>query len=123
MSKKVLVPLAEGVEEIEAVTIIDILRRANIEVVTASLNDDLEVKGAHNISIKADTTLEKIMNYDFDGIALAGGMGGMNNLKSDMRILEKLRNMYEDKKLVSASVISYSIRRSRSYKRKIYLLS
>lgn len=102
MSKKVLVPLAEGVEEIEAVTIIDILRRANIEVVTASLNDDLEVKGAHNISIKADTTLEKIMNYDFDGIALAGGMGGMNNLKSDMRILEKLRNMYEDKKLVSA---------------------
>lgn len=66
------------------------------------MNDNLEVKGAHNISIKADTTLEKIINYDFDGISLAGGMGGMNNLKSDMRILEKLRNMYENKKLVSA---------------------
>ena len=39
MSKKVLVPLAEGVEEIEAITIIDVLRRANIEVVTASLTD------------------------------------------------------------------------------------
>ena len=102
MSKKVLVPLADGVEEIEAVTIIDVLRRANIEVVTASLNDNLEVKGAHNILIKADTTLEKIMNYDFDAISLPGGYGGMNNLKSDMRVIEKIRSMYEDKKLVSA---------------------
>ncbi|WP_297295412.1 DJ-1 family glyoxalase III [uncultured Brachyspira sp.] len=102
MSKKVLVPLAEGVEEIEAVTIIDVLRRANIEVVTASLTDNLEVKGAHNITIKADATLEKIMNYDFDAIALPGGYGGMNNLKSDIRIIDKIRTMFEDKKLVSA---------------------
>lgn len=42
------------------------------------------------------------MNYDFDAIALPGGMGGMNNLKADMRVLEILRNMYENKKLVSA---------------------
>ncbi|MBT8719727.1 DJ-1/PfpI family protein [Brachyspira hyodysenteriae] len=102
MSKKVLVPLAEGAEEIEAVTIIDVLRRADIEVVTASLTNNLEVKGSHNIFLKADTTLEKIMNYDFDAIALPGGMGGMNNLKADMRVLEILRNMYENKKLVSA---------------------
>ena len=102
MSKKVLVPLAEGVEEIEAITIIDVLRRANIEVVTASLTDNLEVKGAHNITIKADATLEKIMSYDFDAIALPGGYGGMNNLKSDIRIIDKIRTMFEDKKLVSA---------------------
>ncbi|TVL38179.1 4-methyl-5(B-hydroxyethyl)-thiazole monophosphate biosynthesis protein [Brachyspira hyodysenteriae] len=102
MSKKVLAPLAEGAEEIEAVTIIDVLRRADIEVVTASLTNNLEVKGYHNIFLKADTTLEKIMNYDFDAIALPGGMGGMNNLKADMRVLEILRNMYENKKLVSA---------------------
>lgn len=102
MMKKVLVPLAEGFEEIEAITIIDVLRRANIEVVTASLSDNLEVKGAHNIIVKADAPLEKIINYDFDAVALAGGMGGMNNLKSDMRIIEKIRNMYENKKLVSA---------------------
>ena len=102
MSKKVLVPLAEGVEEIEVITIIDILRRANIEVIVASLTDHLEVKGGHNIVIKADTTLEKIINYEFDAIALAGGYGGMNNLKSDIRIIDMLKNMYEDKKLVSA---------------------
>ena len=98
MSKKVLVPLAEGVEEVEAVTIIDVLRRGGLEVITASLTDNLEVKGAHNIVIKADASLEKIMNYDFDAIALAGGYGGMNNLKADMRVIEKIRTMYEDKK-------------------------
>ena len=102
MSKKVLVPLAEGVEEVEAVTIIDVLRRGGLEVITASLTDNLEVKGAHNIVIKADASLEKIMNYDFHAIALAGGYGGMNNLKADMRVIEKIRTMYEDKKLVAA---------------------
>ena len=93
MSKKILVPLAEGVEEIEVITIVDVLRRADIEVITASLTENLEVKGAHNIVIKADTLLEKTINYDFDGIALAGGYGGMNNLKSDMRIIEKIKTM------------------------------
>ncbi|WP_295161903.1 DJ-1 family glyoxalase III [uncultured Brachyspira sp.] len=102
MLKKVLVPLAEGVEEIEVITIIDVLRRADIEVVSASLNNDLEVKGSHNIVIKADTSLEKIINYDFDAIALAGGLGGMNNLKADIRVIEKIRSMYKEKKLVSA---------------------
>ena len=102
MSKKVLVPLAEGVEEIEAVTIVDVLRRANIEVVTASLTNNLDVKGSHGIFLKADTALEKIINYDFDAISLPGGMTGMNNLKADMRVIEKIRDMYESKKLVSA---------------------
>ncbi|TXJ40419.1 DJ-1 family glyoxalase III [Brachyspira pilosicoli] len=102
MSKKVLVPLAEGFEEVEAVTITDVLRRANIEVTTASLTDNLEVKGSHNIILKADTTLDKVINEDFDAIALAGGMGGMNNLKNDKRIIDKIQKMYKNKKLVSA---------------------
>ncbi|MEI0610713.1 DJ-1 family glyoxalase III [Brachyspira pilosicoli] len=102
MSKKVLVPLAEGFEEVEAVTIIDILRRANIEVVSASLTDNLDVKGSHGIILKADTILDKIINEDFDAISLPGGMGGMNNLKNDKRIISKLQKMYEDKRLVSA---------------------
>lgn len=102
MSKRILVPLAEGFEEIEAITIIDILRRANLEVITASLTDNLEVKGGHNITVKADTILDKVINEDFDAISLAGGMGGMNNLKNDKRIIEKIKKMYNDKKLVSA---------------------
>ena len=102
MSKKVLVPLAEGFEEVEAVTITDILRRANIEVITASLTDNLEVKGSHNIILKADTALDKVINEDFDAISLAGGMGGMNNLKNDKRIINKIQKMNADKRLVSA---------------------
>lgn len=102
MSKRILIPLAEGFEEIEAITIIDILRRANLEVITASLTDNLEVKGGHNITVKADTILDKVINEDFDAISLAGGMGGMNNLKNDKRIIEKIKKMYNDKKLVSA---------------------
>ena len=102
MSKRILVPLAEGFEEIEAITIIDILRRANLEVITASLTDNLDVKGGHNITVKADTILDKVINEDFDAISLAGGMGGMNNLKNDKRIIEKIKKMYNDKKLVSA---------------------
>ena len=102
MSKKVLVPLAEGFEELEAVTITDVLRRANIEVTTASLTNNLEVKGSHGIILKADTTLDKIINENFDAIALPGGMGGMNNLKNDKRIISKIQKMYADKKLVSA---------------------
>ena len=102
MSKRILVPLAEGFEEIEAITITDILRRANLEVITASLTDNLDVKGGHNITVKADTILDKVINEDFDAISLAGGMGGMNNLKNDKRIIEKIKKMYNDKKLVSA---------------------
>jgi len=102
MSKRVLVPLAEGFEEIEAISIADVLRRANLEVVTASLSDNLEVKGAHDIKVKADVSLDKVINEDFDAISLAGGMGGMNNLKKDERVLSKIRKMYNDKKLVSA---------------------
>ena len=102
MSKRILIPLAEGFEEIEAITIIDILRRATVEVITASLTDNLEVKGGHNITVKADTILDKVINEDFDAISLAGGMGGMNNLKNDKRIIEKIKKMYNDKKLVSA---------------------
>lgn len=102
MSKKILVPLAEGFEEIEAITIIDLLRRANLEVITASLTDNLEVNGAHNIIVKADAILDKVICENFDAISLAGGMGGMNNLKNDKRIIEKIQKMYNDKKLVSA---------------------
>lgn len=102
MSKRILVPLAEGFEEIEAINIIDVLRRANLEVITASLTNNLEVKGAHNIFIKANTILDKVINEDFDAISLAGGMGGMNNLKNDKRIIEKIQKMHKDKKLVSA---------------------
>lgn len=88
--KRVLVPLAEGFEELEAVTIIDILRRAGIEVVIASLAGS-PVTGSHGIRIAADTPLAALAEQDFDMIALPGGMPGAEHLKGDPRIAQLIR--------------------------------
>jgi len=101
MSKKVLVPLAPGFEEIEAITSIDVLRRAGIEVVTVSLNS-IDVKGAHNIPIIADKRIKQIKIEEFDGILLPGGMPGAKNLKENSQILKFVRQINENKLMVAA---------------------
>lgn len=101
--KKIIVPLAEGFEEIEAISIIDILRRANIEVATVQLNDDEEVLGAHGIKVKADLKLNDLESLDYyDGIAVPGGMGGVNNLMANNTILEIIKSLSDAGKIVSA---------------------
>ena len=82
---RILVPLAEGFEEIEAINVIDILRRADIEVVIAGLKDGL-VEGAHSLRVMPDTTMDKIDGKDFDGLVLPGGAPGFVNLGNDERI-------------------------------------
>jgi len=81
----VLVPLAQGCEELEAVTIIDLLRRAGIEVVTAGL-DDRPVRGSRGTVLVPDTLLDNVMEREFDMIALPGGLPGADNLNADPRI-------------------------------------
>lgn len=85
-----IVPLAEGFEELEAVTIIDILRRADIETVTASLRSTA-VTGSHGITVTADTVLTG--DEVFDGIVLPGGIPGSINLKKDPRIIRLLKSI------------------------------
>lgn len=87
---KVLVPLAEGFEEIETVTVIDILRRAGIETVTAALKKN-PVTGSHGIPIIADILLDE--NTEFSEIVLPGGMPGSTNLKNDKRIINIIRTI------------------------------
>jgi protein deglycase len=99
--KRVLVPLAEGFEELEAVTIIDVLRRAGIEVAVASLGES-PVAGSHGIRIAADTPLAALIEQDFDMIAMPGGMPGADHLKKDPRIAEMLRRLREQGKPVAA---------------------
>jgi 4-methyl-5(b-hydroxyethyl)-thiazole monophosphate biosynthesis len=99
--KRVLVPLAEGFEEIEAVTIIDILRRAGIEVEVASLAGST-VTGSHGIRLAADTPLAALVEQDFDMIALPGGMPGAEHLKNDPRIAEFLRRLHARGRPVAA---------------------
>lgn len=84
---RVLVPLAEGFEEIEAVSIIDVLRRAGVEVITAALGNELPVTGSHGISLLADTTLVEAATQSYDLIALPGGLPGAEHLAKSERLL------------------------------------
>jgi 4-methyl-5(b-hydroxyethyl)-thiazole monophosphate biosynthesis len=99
--KRVLVPLAEGFEEIEATTIVDILRRAGIEVVIASLTGH-PVTGSHGIRITADTPLAALAEQEFDMIALPGGMPGAEHLKKDSRVAEIIRRLHAKGRPVAA---------------------
>lgn len=90
---KVLVPLAEGFEEIEAVNIIDVLRRADIEVVVASLSEEMLVKGANGITIKADRSIAGLSVDDLTMVVLPGGWGGTNALAKDANVLKILKDM------------------------------
>jgi 4-methyl-5(b-hydroxyethyl)-thiazole monophosphate biosynthesis len=96
---KVLVPLAEGFEETEAITVIDILRRAGIDTVTAALSKN-PVTGSHNISIFADELLDE--NKEFDAIVLPGGMPGSNNLRDDDRIIKIIKKINSSSGLTAA---------------------
>lgn len=98
---KVLLPLATGFEEIEAITIVDILRRAGVEVVMGSL-EGLHVKGAHGIEVIADTLLCELESKDFDMIVLPGGLPGATNLAKDTKVLALLQDFDKDKKHIAA---------------------
>jgi 4-methyl-5(b-hydroxyethyl)-thiazole monophosphate biosynthesis len=98
---RVLVPLAEGFEEIEAVTVVDLLRRAGIEVSTASLAG-VRVTGSHGITIEADMAIDDALAADFDMIVLPGGMPGAEHLKRDARVIELLRRFASDGRYTAA---------------------
>lgn len=97
----VLVPLAQGTEELEAVTIIDLLRRANIEVITAGLEAGPVTASRHTVLIP-DTTLDQVLDKDFDMIVLPGGLPGATNLQQDSRILELVKTMATQGKYIAA---------------------
>lgn len=89
---KVLVPLADGCEELEAVTIIDLLRRGGVEVVTAGLKPGI-VRASRGVQLVPDVTLEVALQDDYDMVVLPGGMPGATHLKDDARIIALLQKM------------------------------
>ncbi len=97
----VLVPLAEGFEEIEAVSIIDVLRRGGVEVVTAYLYNR-EVNGANGITILANTKITDVVVEDFDMIILPGGMPGSEHLRDDPRVQKLLKEFDQAGKNIGA---------------------
>ncbi len=102
MSKKrVVVPLAPGFEEIEAVTVIDVLRRAEIEVITASL-DPGPVRGAHGITVIADLDIDALPQSEFDMVVLPGGLPGAEHLTNDRQVQTLLRRTIDSGGRVAA---------------------
>lgn len=89
----VLVPLAKGFEEIEAVAIIDVLRRADIHVVVASLDDEALVTGANGITIETDAFMHDISSAAFEMIVLPGGWDGTYALADDANVQRVLKEM------------------------------
>ena len=99
---KVLVPLADGFEDVEAVTVIDVLRRGNVEVVTASITDRLEVASAHGIVMRADALFADAEKDDYEAIILPGGGAGTENLKNSNAVIRRLQRQHEEKRLLCA---------------------
>lgn len=99
---KVLVPLANGFEDVEAITVIDVLRRGEVEVVTASLDESTEVTSAHGVVMKAEATLEDVVDDVFDAIVLPGGGEGTENLKRSEMLVGRLVRQREAGGLICA---------------------
>ncbi len=97
----VCVPLAKGFEEIEAVSLIDVMRRGGIEVIVAGVNEEL-VTGANGITVKADTDIKNVVAEDLDMVVLPGGWEGTRNLAENPIVQELLKEMKAKEKIVGA---------------------
>ncbi len=101
MPKKVLIPLAQGCEELEAVTVIDLLRRAGITVVTAGL-DKQPVTASRQTVLLPDTDLDAALLDEYDMVILPGGLPGADHLDNDPRIRDILVKMANSEKFTAA---------------------
>lgn len=99
--KKVLVPVADGFEEIETVTIIDVLRRAGIQVSVAGLKDGV-VRGSRRVKLVADATFKEVQYKEFDMVVIPGGEAGVNHLRAEPRFLELLQRYKREDKWIAA---------------------
>ncbi|MGG7048827.1 MULTISPECIES: DJ-1 family glyoxalase III [unclassified Campylobacter] len=100
--KKVVLFLADGFEEIEALSVVDILRRAEISIVCVSLDDSELVRGAHDIYVKSELSFSQFNPNEFDVIILPGGLPGAFNLAKNTRLLEVLREFDKANKMIAA---------------------
>lgn len=99
--KNALIILADGFEELEAITIIDVIRRSGIQITVCGLKNMI-IKSTHDVIITADTVLDKVLNENFDLIILPGGQPGTNNLADDLSLIELIKKQDKEKKYTAA---------------------
>ena len=100
--------LADGFEEVEALVPLDILRRANADILTVGVTGEY-VKGAHNITVKADMTLDDVECEKIDAVILPGGLGGTNNMDNCAEVKKLVQYAADNRKLVCAICAAPSI--------------
>ena len=106
---KICIFFAPGYEEIEALTVVDILRRANIDIDMVSITDEKKVTGSHNITVEMDKLFNEV---DFDGVdmlVLPGGMPGTKNLEAFTPLMNKIDDFYNKGKYIAAICAAPSI--------------
>lgn len=108
MEKKVLVPVAQGTEEMEAITIIDVLRRSGTKVVVASV-DDITIKASQGTEFKAEKLIKDCMDEQFDLIVLPGGIPGAMNLRDSEELGTLLKRQAAENKMYGAICASPAI--------------
>lgn len=102
MMKKTAILFAEGYEEVEALTVVDLLRRAKLGCDIVALDESGAVTGSHGIRVTADKALSQLDMGEYDGLILPGGLRGVNNLAADSRVLSLLRDFAGAGKLIAA---------------------
>ncbi|MBN1688310.1 MAG: DJ-1/PfpI family protein [Candidatus Omnitrophica bacterium] len=99
--KTAMIPIADGFEEIETMTIVDVLRRAGLKVVLAGIKPG-PLTGARRVQVVPDVALADVQEDDYDAVILPGGQPGVDNLRKDERVLKLLKRMKSEKKLIGA---------------------
>ena len=98
--KKVSVILADGFEEVEGLTVVDLLRRARIYVDTVSIMEDYTVHGAHGMNVQTEDLFEEVNFVESDMIVLPGGMPGTKNLVSLAGVQRVVKDFFQDGKKI-----------------------
>lgn len=109
MKKQVCVFLADGFEEIEGLTVVDLLRRAGVDVTTVSITGERTIHGAHGIDVQADKLFNEV---DYDGqdmVVLPGGMPGTLHLGEHTGVKQILEQFYQEKKYIAAICAAPSV--------------
>lgn len=100
--KRLAVLLANGFEDIEALTVVDFCRRGGIEVETLSIEGSLQVKSAHEVTVMADGLLKEARTEAYDAVYLPGGLPGANYLNESQEVMDFIKALHEEDKLVAA---------------------
>ncbi|MDL2270124.1 DJ-1/PfpI family protein [Desulfosarcina sp. OttesenSCG-928-A07] len=109
MKKTVLVPVADGTEELEAVAIIDVLRRADAGVTVAAVGNNLQITASRGVVLVADTTIDVCADKTFDLIALPGGLPGAEHLRDSVVLTDLLKRQFQENRLLGAICASPAV--------------